>query len=111
MAGVALMLLIISCFYCVWTFSGWPFSRRRLFLGCHVESNAGAQDLVAGSYPQAQSLQEPVPQSRTFPAQDTRCKRGHAFANRSSRDWRLLEKDEQRLVATQTTRPPQSLRA
>jgi hypothetical protein len=36
-----------------------------------------------------------APQSRTFPAQDTRCKQGHAFANRFSRDRRFLEKDKQ----------------
>jgi hypothetical protein len=42
-------------------------------------------------------LQGPAPQSRTFPAQDTRCKQGHAFANRPSRDWRLLKEDKKRL--------------
>jgi hypothetical protein len=50
-----------------------------------------------GSYALAQSLQGPAPQSRTFPTQHTRCKQGRAFANRFSRDRRLLKKDKQRL--------------
>ena len=49
------------------------------------------------SYPLTRSLPRTSPHCRTFPAQDTRSKQGHAFANRFSRNWRLLEKDKQRL--------------
>jgi hypothetical protein len=46
--------------------------------------------LPYGSYPGAQSLQGPAPQSRTFLAQDIRWKR-HAFSSRVSRNRKRLQ--------------------
>ena len=43
------------------------------------------------SYPLARSLPKREPHHRTFPARDTHSKQGHAFANRLSRDRRLLK--------------------
>jgi hypothetical protein len=31
---------------------------------------------------------------RTFPTRDSRSKQGHAFANRFSKDWRLLDEEQ-----------------
>jgi hypothetical protein len=52
-----------------------------------------------GSCPLAQSLRAPAPQHRTFPVQDSHLRQGHAFANRLSRDWRLLEEEKHRLCS------------
>jgi hypothetical protein len=58
---------------------------------------ARSQGDRCGSCPREQSRQGPAPQRRTFPAQDTHSKQGHAFANRFSRNWRLLEEEKERL--------------
>jgi hypothetical protein len=60
--------------------------------GSHVR-----RGLRCGSYPLARSLPKREPHRRTFPVQDTRSTQEHAFANRFSRDWRLLKKDKNRL--------------
>jgi hypothetical protein len=65
--------------------------------GCHVREQRERQGLRCASYPLAQSLPEPSPRSRTFLARYIRCKQGRAFANRFSREWRLLKKDKKRL--------------
>ena len=43
---------------------------------------------------------EPAQHRRTFPIRDSRSKQGHAFANRSSRRWRLLEEEKNRLCSS-----------
>jgi hypothetical protein len=71
----------------------YGFSDFSLFGGSIVD-NTRSSNLEA-CRPRARSLRGPAPHRRAFQSQDSRWKQGHAFANRVSRNWRLLEEKQE----------------
>jgi hypothetical protein len=74
-------------------------SRRSTFdarLSLRLERGHDLRYLTTSSKAK-QSPQGAAPQRRTFPARYIRCKQGRAFANRFSRNRRLLEEEKERL--------------